>query len=1107
MTQPLPGLGQDHHVIGYPDVLACLLFVGQLFSAAARRVRAGPGVRSSRALMEGGGAWTPALKRAAPSPGAVGAAAAAEESVLSAARTPPTTTGQALELHGPFQVEGAGATGELARERAARVSAEACVKVLMHDVMLLRGQAAHAEQRSARADHDWRAAVLALEVRLADRGFEGFGHERSAMAAEIAALKAAHAAQDGDAQRLRNDLDELQRKFDACSADLSRERRNARRLAAIAAERETQREAQARLGDAAGPSPGDSAAGAGPHPAHREEEAEELRRENDRLKACIRSLDAAEQARQQADVPLPAYQSLLDSRADQIHALEREIGVLKDSVRQRSSAEAARADEQQLKAAASEARVAELREEVAVLEEALRQQSRRSVQVHKDSEVSEMKVTALEHALAEAMRGRQDLENTATALTLQVAAAGGGSPDDRAFGAQLCSVATELESVAGVMSALQSHVSDLVRANAELEKRVSLATHSASVSSQHNSQRQQLWENMQKRLEANLQDKIDEVSRLQHALTCARQDSSTQATEIQNLRLQVKGLDEQLAAAGKLVEQVAAMKAAQARVDTIVDDMMDAVGVLDAQVGGKLHSACMQTLVRAEEAERLAQNQGVSKTQLDWYVDELQASVLGAENIVAQLVDASIGTSSDRHQQAQAMERVLSEHDAILDGISHLMIQISKQAQQHTVEKSAIESLRRMLADAHCQVVQTVASRATDQQTIAELEGKLQDAMTVVEAATEFKSGLAEQVQRIESSREADRQKIQHHAKQIVALEARIRFLEAENKALHDSASVEDAALRRLLTTIYTVEQVLSTAMTRSASATTSIQSKMATLAAECIQQEARAVKHTNALHRLQEQHELLLTELQGREKFILMMEEQQLSLHAQMLRLEDENRELSFAVQGHSIVQEIEHSHLEQAISKANAAAQVFVEAKSQRQRFEQHYTLCASHASDTQDQIARMETTLSQMAAALDQTLVKSLAETSRRRAPPLFVPTTQSGAQLAIVMAKNVCFLIENAGVPLLARGAAVAEELVIFFSEHFDSWMQEILSLSHGQHESTAVVNDLRSQLFAAQNRILGKCATIALACFLPADQLTWPDSHNGRTRGPGQEAGA
>ena len=113
--------------------------------------------------------------------------------------------------------------------------------------------------------------------------------------------------------------------------------------------------------------------------------------------------------------------------------------MLKDSVRQRSSAEAARADEQQLKAAASEARVAELREEVAVLEEALRQQSRRSVQVHKDSEVSEMKVTALEHALAEATRGRQDLENTVTALTLQVAAAGGGSADDRAFGAQLCS--------------------------------------------------------------------------------------------------------------------------------------------------------------------------------------------------------------------------------------------------------------------------------------------------------------------------------------------------------------------------------------------------------------------------------------------------------------------------------------------------------------------------------------------------------------------------------------------------------------------------------------------------------------------------------------------
>jgi hypothetical protein len=82
----------------------------------------------------------------------------------------------------------------------------------------------------------------------------------------------------------------------------------------------------------------------------------------------------------------------------------------------------------------------------------------------------------------------------------------------------------------------------------------------------------------------------------------------------------------------------------------------------------------------------------------------------------------------------------------------------------------------------------------------------------------------------------------------------------------------------------------------------------------------------------------------------------------------------LKFAVQGHSIVHEIEHSHLEQAINKANTAAHVVVEATSQRQRFEQHYTRCAAHSADTQACIAHLEQTVLQVAGALEKTLVSA-------------------------------------------------------------------------------------------------------------------------------------
>ncbi len=933
----------------------------------------------------------------------------ADESVLSAARTPT----------GPWE------PGELARERAARVSAEACVKVLMHDLMLLRGQATQAEQRRDRADHEWCAAVAALEVQLGDRGFAGFGRERSAMAAEIDSLKNSLTAQDEDKRRLRGELDELQRKFDECSADLDRERRNARRLAAIAADREAHRESKLGLappGGAAGPWSGDS--------AHRDEEAEGLRRDNARL----------ENEKQNTEAPSQAFQSLLDSRADQILALEQEIEALKKSFHQLSSAEGALQGR-----AAAQHQIAELQGKVAALEVTLIKQTRQSAQAQTDAqkgrEVSEMKLNALGHALAEAMKVKQDLEDKLAALTLQAA-----EETER-----LCSVSTNLDSVARVVDELQSHVSGLIfllglsaRANAELEQRVHVATQAASAASescQRNSQRQQLWEDLQRRHSV----KCDEVSQLQHELTTTLRDSSRQATEIQNLHLKVKSLDEQLdTSTGKMAEQVSARNTAQVRLDLMIDRAMEALEILEVQVGGKLRAACLQ-MACAADAQRSAKVQSDSTAWLISYVDQLQTSVLGTEKIVAQLVDAS---------------------------------------RKHTAEKSAVvselESLRRILAETHTRVMESVADKATDQQTIEELEGKLQEAMTVVEAAAAFKRSLADQVQRIEASREADHHKIQRYAKQIFALEARTRELEAENKTFYGSASMEGTALRQLLATVEMTEQALKTAMALSASATTTMQSQWSVLVAECVKQEARAEKHGSALHRLQEQHERLLAELRGREKLIFLMEEQQVSVQEYLLRIEEENRVLKFAVQGHSIVHEIEHSHLEQAINKANTAAHVVVEATSQRQRFEQHYTRCAAHSADTQACIAHLEQTVLQVAGALEKTLVSASDLLKYRNLitharTPLFVPTTQSGAMLAVVLAKNVCFLIENAGVPLLARGAAVAEELVIFFSEQFDSWMEELLSLSHDQNDSKVVANGLRSQLSSAQHRILGECA--------------------------------
>jgi len=972
----------------------------------------------------------------------------ADESVLSAARTPT----------GPWE------PGELAREREARVSAEACVKVLMHDMMLMRGQAAQAEQRRDRADHEWRAAVAALEVQLADRGFGGFGRERSAMAAEIDRLKSALAAQHEDTRRLRGELDELQRKFDECSADLDRERRNARRLAAIAADHEAHRESVAKLGleveGAVGPCSRES--------AHRDAEAEELRRDNARLKSDIRRLEKEKEGRKEE-----GWETRRDS--DQIVALQQEIGALKKSLHQLSAEGALQGR------AAAQHQIAELQGEVAALEETLREKTRQSVQAQTDAqnerEVSEMKVNALGHALAETLKGKQDLEDKLAALTLRAA-----EETER-----LCSVSTNLDSVASVLDELQSHVSGLIfllglsaRANAELEQRVHVATQAASESCQRNSQRQQLWEDLQRRHSV----KCDEVSQLQRELNntlrdSSRQateiqnlwlkvksldeqldtstgklnttlrDSSRQATEIQNLRLKVKSLDEQLdTSTGKMTEQVSASKAAQVRLGLIIDRTMEALEILEVQVGGKLRAACLQMMSSAADAQRSAKVQGDSTAWLISHVDQLQTSVLGTEKIVAQLVDAS---------------------------------------QTYTAEKSAmvseLESLRRISAEAHNRVMQSVADKATDQQTIEGLEGKLQEAMTVVEAAAAFKRGLADQVQRIEASREADHDKIQRYAKQIFALEARTRELEAENKILYDSAAMEGTALRQLLATVEMTESSLNTAMTHSASTTTTMQSQWSVLVSECVKQETLAEKHGSALHRLQEQHERLLAELRGREKFIFLMEEQQVSVQEHLLRVEEENRVLKFAVQGHSIVHEIEHSHLEQAISKANTAAHVVVEANSQRQRFEQHFTRCAAHCADTQARLTHLEQTVLQVAGLLEKTLVSTSDLLKYRNLitharTPLFVPTTQSGAMLAVVMAKNVCFLIENAGVPLLARGAALADELVIFFAEQFDSWVEELLSLSHDQKDSKVVANGLRSQLSSAQHRILGECARLS-----------------------------
>jgi hypothetical protein len=222
-------------------------------------------------------------------------------------------------------------------------------------------------------------------------------------------------------------------------------------------------------------------------------------------------------------------------------------------------------------------------------------------------------------------------------------------------------------------------------------------------------------------------------------------------------------------------------------------------------------------------------------------------------------------------------------------------------------------------------------------------------------------------------------------------------------------------------------------------------------------------------------------------------MEEQYVGLHTQLLQVEDQNRELRFFVQGHSIVQDIEHAHLEQALTRANAAAQVVVEAKSHQQKYTQQHRQSIQHAAEFQTQISAMETRLLELGASLEKALVaaadllkyRNLVTHARN---PLFVPTTRSGAQLSDVMARNVCFLIENAGVPIVRRRADVTEELVIFFAEQFDSWMQEIIVLTDQKQGFKTAMDDLRIQLLSAQDRIFGDVLKISSSTVLHADHL-------------------
>lgn len=1085
------------------------------------------------------------------------------------------------------------AQSELAQERKARVSAEACGKVLMHDAMLLRSQAVQAGQELECRDQNWRAAVSALEVNLADRGFEGFGFERKQMQEEITRLKSALDKQDRESWRLKGENEGLEEQLSTCKKDFEREKGNARRLAAIAAEREVDRESAAKfavLNRTHSPHPEETSIVAAQE--NYDADTAEIRFENHRLKSHIQSMKKTEQT-------FPTLE-----KSDHVVKLEHEIARLTETLSAKVVQES-RAAAERTEVENKAALIVEMKQEIKVLEEALRKQSKNSVTIQQENENNVVKLNALQQAFAEALRGNENYETTVRALKAQIAVLEGRVVVETER--RLSSVVTQVESIASALESSKWRVWDLWQDHTELERKMTQQLQVVSQSSLKNEQQQMRFQELQRRhgiLEADWNDKEVQISGLKDHLGSANCKTQEQTTEIQQLQTSVKRLNAQLVSANGHAELTsmklaAVMKettnrqmAAHERIEAHIDSLMDSVDILDIYVGTGLPSACSKLKTRAVYAEvqgrwqrekldaviqyqkgigaveqsklaeletkvyklgqdnvdlserlRVATVDVHQKEQLQKecsqlkqglntfgkHTDDLQSTTQVVELLVAQLCHETLRRCQDeqytastwktkyetqRNEEVLAMvqlQTIITEQELALDSLSQVILKVSLDAlarsKQHAAKMSEqsleIEFLRRASTEAQAATAvatkkaeQAEAKKAEDEPKIAKLELKLHDAMLIVESAAAFKENLQEQAQRIALARDADGNALARYAKRIQTLETSVRMLESEVEESCAMESMQEEVLLRLLEVTEQIQRSVKIAVMHSASAKGDSESEIALLRKvgkdkekEYTKQAAQNEMHVEALRQLQQQHERLLAELEGREKLIGMMEEQQVVLHAQMLRLEHENRELGFFMQGHSIVQNIEQIHLEQAISKANEASHVLVAAKSQELRFQQHYHQCARQAADTQACISKMEKAVLQLGQQLEETLVsandllkyRNLCAHAKK---PLFVPTTRSGAELSMVMSKNVCFLLENAGVPLLARGRAAQQELGIFFAEQFDSWMQEIMKLSSQKEACKAALDDMRAELLSAQDRICGLQPSLSTCMFIP-----------------------
>jgi hypothetical protein len=833
----------------------------------------------------------------------------------------------------------------------------------MQDSLLLRHQAVEAQRSLFQVDHEWRTAIGALEMHLSDRGFEGFGHERKQMAAHIDKLSSTLEEQEMKNNRLARQVEELQASLSDCQNELERQKQNARRLASITAERVAKEEQLQRFAILdSRPSVCETA---------KDDDIKKLGEENERLKSYIRDMQKVESVQQW-----------------------------------RTTAEIA-------KASNNSKEMVRLAEEIVALEEALRNESKRVIDLQHENEQN---VKNFEARVANALQERDTQMIISQALRTQVAVMEGEMGGGMEQG--LSSVMSVAELIASTLVSSEACILNLKRNYEELELRTANAD---AESKQLSQQSQTLVHQLRLQYLQLEKDKNSHISQLQKELVCANETISKQSAEFQDFK-------ERTTAGTQKHESL------QEATDWCVETLMKSAETLDIAVC-RLRSSFMEMKTQAADFQhKLATIRNQHQEERTKLKDE--------QEMLSQSLEIASNHWKGKYEREQEacgrvkrdLQALMSQHEVALDKLT----MVSTTDQQRAIEAMILQtglteslhnisSTEQALAAVaqHAAIAteissqQVISMKATYKQEISGLQGKLKEAMLVVEAADVFRSNLQSQSSRLSLEHQAAQEKVR-------VLEARSYCLESEVEECSSFASLLEPFLENLLDGAETTQSTLKTLMAYSLSATSAVQA-------------CQVKGGAQALKQLQAQHERLLAELEGREALIAMMEQQQLDLHAQVLHLERLNRELSFALQGHTIVQEIEHKHLQQALNKAHHAAHFVVEAKAQQTSFQRYHEQCVQQAADTQDRITYIENSVSKVSQDLEKTLM-SVEDLLRDRnvmyhaRKHMFAPKVEgSGVELSKVMAKNVCFLVENAGVPLLARANAVTEELVIFFAE--------------------------------------------------------------------------